>query len=85
MGRNSKIGPGFFNTDMALQKNFPIHESIFAQFRFDAYNVFNRINSGYGVGTTVQVDSGNQFINSGQGVNGYTNPRKLQFSARIQF
>ena len=85
MGRNSKLGPGFFNTDMALQKNFPIHESLFAQFRFDAYNIFNHINSGYGVGNTVNVDSGTQYLNGGQGVNGYTNPRKLQFSARIQF
>jgi outer membrane receptor protein involved in Fe transport len=85
MGRNSKLGPGFFNTDMALQKNFPIHESLFLQFRFDAYNIFNHINSGYGTGTTIPVDSGDQFINGGQGVAGYTNPRKLQFSFRIQF
>jgi hypothetical protein len=85
MGRNSKLGPSYFNTDLAVQKNFPIHENLFAQFRMDAYNVFNHINSGYGVGTTVLVDSGPQYINSGQGVNGYTNPRKLQFSVRIQF
>jgi outer membrane receptor protein involved in Fe transport len=85
MGRNSKLGPGFFNTDAAIQKNFPIHESILAQFRMDAYNVFNHINPGYGVGPTVPVDSGDQYINSGQGVNGYTNPRKLQLSVRIQF
>jgi hypothetical protein len=85
MGRNPKLGPSFFNTDMALQKNFPIHESLFVQFRFDAYNIFNHINSGYGTGVTIPVDSGNQYINGGQGVAGYTNPRKLQFSFRIQF
>ncbi|MBV8629702.1 MAG: TonB-dependent receptor, partial [Silvibacterium sp.] len=38
-GRNNKDGPGFFNTDMSLQKNIPIHESIIAQFRVDAFNV----------------------------------------------
>lgn len=85
MGRNSKMGPGYFNTDMALQKNFPIHESLFAQFRIDAYNVFNHINAGYNAGQTVPVDSGTQYISQGQGVAGYTNPRKLQLSARIQF
>jgi hypothetical protein len=85
MGRNSKFGPGYFNTDMALQKNFPIHESIFAQFRLDAYNVFNHINAGYNAGSTVPVDSGPQYISQGQGVGGSATPRKLQFSLRVQF
>jgi hypothetical protein len=85
MGRNSKFGPGYFNTDMALQKNFPILESLFLQFRVDAYNVFNHINAGYNAGNTVPVDAGPQFISQGQGVGGSATPRKLQFSFRIQF
>jgi len=85
MGRNSKFGPGYFNTDLAVQKNFPIHENIFAQFRMDAYNVFNHINPGFNAGSTFPVDSGSQFLTQGQGVGGSATPRKLQLSARIQF
>ena len=82
MGRNSVYGPGFFNGDLSLQKNFPIRESLLAQFRVDAYNGFNHINPG-NPGTT-QTGS-DAFITSQPGLNVYTNPRQLQFSVRIQF
>jgi hypothetical protein len=85
MGRNSKFGPGYFNTDLAVQKNFPIRENMFAQFRMDAYNVFNHINPGFNAGSTFPVDSGSQFLTQGQGVGGSATPRKLQLSARFQF
>ncbi len=81
-GRNTIFGPNFFNTDLALQKNFPIHESLFAQFRVDAYNAFNHQNAGNPGGT---IDQGDQFVTAGPFVNGYTNPRKLQFGVRVQF
>jgi hypothetical protein len=41
VGFNSYRGPHAFYDDMALTKNFPITEGIKAQFRFDAYNLFN--------------------------------------------
>jgi len=41
VGFNSYRGPHAFFDDMALSKNFTITERIKAQFRFDAYNVFN--------------------------------------------
>ena len=34
-------GPSFFGDDLSLMKNFKITERVQAQFRFDAYNVFN--------------------------------------------
>ena len=40
-GFNSLRGPHAFYDDMALSKNFTITERVKAQFRFDAYNVFN--------------------------------------------
>jgi hypothetical protein len=46
VGRDAGFGPHFFNTDPSLKKNFPIGESIFVQFRFDAFNDFNHINLG---------------------------------------
>jgi hypothetical protein len=40
-GFNSFRGPHAFYDDMALSKNFTITERVKAQFRFDAYNLFN--------------------------------------------
>jgi hypothetical protein len=41
LGFDSYRGPHAFYDDMALSKNFNITERFKAQFRFDAYNVFN--------------------------------------------
>lgn len=79
-GRNGIFGPNYFNTDIALQKNFPIHESLFAQFRMDAYNAFNHMSLGNPGGS---VDNGDQNIG---GLFGSQFPtRQLQFSVRLQF
>ena len=40
-GFNTFRGPHAFYDDMALSKNFTITERVKAQFRFDAYNLFN--------------------------------------------
>jgi outer membrane receptor protein involved in Fe transport len=80
IGRNSVFGPHFFNTDLSLQKNFPVKEKVTLQFRFDAFNVFNHINFGTPSGNIEQAGA----INGGPGPNG-ANPRQLQFSARVQF
>jgi hypothetical protein len=77
-GRNSNFGPGFFNMDWAIQKNFPIKESVFLQFRMDAFNAFNIVSS--------NNPGGN--IESPGTISGYApgaNPRNLQFSFRLQF
>ncbi len=82
VGRNSFIGPNYFNTDLSLQKNFPIRESIQAQFRLDAFNAFNIINPGNPSSTNTGSD-GNITGEPALGI--YTNPRQLQFSLRVQF
>ena len=92
-GRNDKFGPSFFNTDLAIQKDFPIHESLFLQFRMDAFNAFNIVsagNPGGGSGSTSSIET-TGYINSGDGSSqfpGYApgaQPRQLQFSLRVQF
>ncbi len=80
-GRNSVFGPGFFNGDLSLQKNFTMREHYTAQLRADAFNGFNHINYGNPNGNVEQDGS----ITQGPGVNGSTNPRQMQFSARFQF
>ncbi len=80
-GRNSVYGPHFFNGDLSLQKNFPIKESLVAQFRIDAFNGFNHINFANPSGN-IESDGS---ITSGAGVGGSSNPRQLQLAARFQF
>jgi hypothetical protein len=86
-GRNNAFGPGFFNTDLSLQKNFPIHESIVGQFRVDAFNAFNIVSAGNPGGNLESAG----IINSGSGSNqfpGYApgaQPRQLEFALRVNF
>ena len=44
--RNPFVGPRFFNSDLSLFKNFVITERVAGQFRFEAFNVFNKVNLG---------------------------------------
>jgi outer membrane receptor protein involved in Fe transport len=81
IGRNSVFGPHFFNTDLSVQKNFPVKEYAVLQFRMDAFNVFNHINWGLPSGNIETPGS----INAGPGVDGSANPRQLQLSFRVQF
>jgi hypothetical protein len=80
-GRNSVFGPHFFNTDISVQKNFPVKESVVLQFRMDAFNAFNHVTFGNPGGNVQQNGS----ITQGPGVDGTTNPRQLQFVFRVQF
>ena len=79
-GRNNAWGPHFFNSDMSVMKNFLIKRYTL-QFRMDAYNAFNHINFG-NPGGNIQSVGG---IGSGPGPNGTSNPRQLQFTARVEF
>jgi hypothetical protein len=40
------VGPGFFNADIGLMKNFHFTEATFLQFRTDFLNAFNNVNLG---------------------------------------
>jgi hypothetical protein len=82
VGRNSFYGPGYFNGDLSLQKNFPIHEEILGQFRVDAFNGFNHINPGNPSSTVTGSDG---TITGEPALGIYTNPRQMQFSLRVQF
>jgi hypothetical protein len=44
-GRNSLVGPSYFDTDMSAVKNFPFlgRESSKIQFRADIFNLFNDV------------------------------------------
>jgi Carboxypeptidase regulatory-like domain/TonB dependent receptor len=88
LGFDSYRGPHAFYDDMSLSKNFTITERVKAQFRFDAYNVFNH---------PVLAIPGNQCLDCGGSAGQITDieadsapgapigMRQLQFGFRVTF
>ena len=57
-GRGDCLGPGYFQTDLALYKNFQVNERMKVQFRWDIFNVFNNKNFLFaGLNTTMGVSA----------------------------
>ena len=81
VGRNSYYGPSFFNTDVSIMKNTPIHENITAQFRMDAFNFFNYISPGNP--GNVCIDCSGAGIITGMAIG--QAPRQLEFSVTLSF
>jgi hypothetical protein len=84
--RNTSFGPRFFNSDMSISKNVSIRERYTAQFRMDAFNVFNHINLANPNGTIDASNAGS--IGGGPfpaSLSGTTNPRQLQFTLHFAF
>ena len=73
-------GPAIENFDMALQKNLPITESRYFQFRVEAFNVFNHAQF-YG---PAAVNGNIASANFGQIVSAAP-PRELQIAAKFFF
>ena len=42
--RGDCTGPGYFQTDLAFYKNFPLKNGVKFQFRWDIFNIFNNTN-----------------------------------------
>ncbi|HWC19920.1 MAG TPA: hypothetical protein VG498_23100, partial [Terriglobales bacterium] len=89
VGRNTFRGPHHFTDDMSLQKDFKVTERVAAQFRMDAYNVFNH--PVYGFSSQDYNATGGTCIDCG-GTNGKikdieygTSMRQLQFGLKVQF
>jgi hypothetical protein len=79
-GRNTLLGPGWFNTDASFFKNFVLTERLKGQFRAEAFNFFNHVNLGNPDGC---VDCGN----AGRIFNLAPNAimRRWQFGLRFDF
>ena len=93
VGIYSYRGPHAFFDDMAVSKNFTITERVKAQFRFDAYNVFNHpvlgFNSNQGstcVDCTIASGAGRiADIENDSSPGSPTGMRQLQFGVRLTF
>jgi hypothetical protein len=85
LGRNTFVGPNFFDMDMSLFKNFKITERVNFQFRAESFNLLNRTNF------TLPGNAGHNSIQDslfglagGASGNGF-GPRELQFGAKLSF
>jgi hypothetical protein len=76
-GRNSVLGPGLWNINVALIRNFPILETHSLQFRAEAYNLFNHPNFGLPNGSLTSSTFG-EITSAGD-------PRILQFAMKFAF
>jgi len=90
-GFDTFFGPRGFFSDMALSKTFGITERIKAQFRFDAFNVFNHPVLGFNSnqGNTCVDCTGNAGqitdIEADSSPGSPTGMRQLQFGLRVTF
>ena len=87
LGRNTFVGPGQFDADMALSKDFKITERVGLQFRAEGFNVFNHTNFVLAEpGQAALETTHNQFPigNFGQ-AGGTLNARNLQFGLKLSF
>jgi hypothetical protein len=69
LGRNQLRGFDAVQEDLAIRREFPIHESVSLQFRAEAFNIFNHPMFG-DVGT--QSDGRNQLNNPYFGISAHT-------------
>ena len=57
-GRGDCLGPGYFQTDLALYKNFRVNGRTKVQFRWDIFNIFNNKNFLFaGMNTTMNASA----------------------------
>jgi len=73
-------GPGMFNTDLALQRNFTISESKALQFRVESFNIFNHTQFFGPIAVSGDVDNPlfGHVINA-------ASPRLMQFALKFTF
>lgn len=86
IGRDALWGPGLFNVDSDLAKNFTLHDQLKMQLIVQAFNVFNHANFG-GPNTCIDCGVANNagFIQGTYSEQDGTSMRRLQFAARFQF
>jgi hypothetical protein len=78
-GRNSILGPSFWNLDMSLFRQFPVGEGRKFEFRAEAFNLFNHVDLGQ---PNADLNSGSAFGT----INGTASTaRQLQLAGKFIF
>jgi hypothetical protein len=80
VGRNSLIGPKFFNIDYSVFKNFRIRERTQLQFRSEFFNILNHPNLGQ-PNASIANASGDAQAGQINTISG--NPRQIQFALKL--
>lgn len=92
--RNSLRGFGLSQIDMALRRDFPLHEHVHLQFRVEAFNVFNHPNFYLGGSVPVAQGVSTSTLATALGTGGIGGlnplysiggPRSLQISLKLKF
>lgn len=90
LGRNTLIGPGLVNSDVSLQKVFPINETRRVEFRAEMFNLANHPNFGVPAGITAFTGvsaGGSPNIAANWGVisSTVTTARQVQLALKLVF
>lgn len=87
MGSNNVPGPGFFQFDMALLRDFRIHESMTWEIRAEAFNVTNSFRAGVLSNDIPTGSSGvvTSYSNTFGQILSALDPRILQFAMKFVF
>jgi hypothetical protein len=84
LGRNTVTMPGKMTVDFNLSKSFDVTEAARLQFRFEAFNLFNRPN--FGTPATALMDNaGAPESDAGEITSTVLTPRQLQFALKLTF
>jgi hypothetical protein len=84
LGRDTIIGPGLEDVDLALAKNFKLWEKVNVTFRGEMFNVLNHANFGL-PNTNAVLASGVANASAGTITYTITSSRQLQFGLKINF
>jgi hypothetical protein len=83
--RNLLRGPGFWQSDWALSKRFPVSERAQVQFRAEVFNIFNRAQYANPNGLISASDFGRIYLPLNTTPIGVGTPRQFQFLLKLQF
>jgi hypothetical protein len=87
LGRNQIVGPGLFDMDFSIFKNFRVTERITTQFRVEMFNVLNHPSFLPPLDNEAVLNSATGTVPSNAGVvdTTSTDPRQIQFGLKINF
>ncbi|HKE07857.1 MAG TPA: TonB-dependent receptor [Candidatus Acidoferrum sp.] len=101
LGRNQIFGPGFWDYDFSVSKNFPLRDRLSLQFRAEFFNIFNHPNFALPSNSIVPGINADGSVNNSAGPAGTISqtpdvaqgnpglggggPRVMQFGLRLQF
>ena len=82
LGRNVVVGPSFYNTDLAVMKNFRIEDRARLQLRIEFFDLFNHPNFGQ-PGNVVGTPTFGHIINTRFPTGESGSSRQIQFAVKF--